>query len=66
MAEHTECLQRFYKDSGIIFHFVDMNDIAKFKSLINENTKMVWIETPTNPLMKLADIEEIGKITKSK
>ncbi len=57
---------RIYKDSGIKFHFVDMNDIAKFESLINENTKLVWVETPTNPLMKLADIAEISKITKAK
>ena len=57
---------KLYKDSGIKFHFVDMNDIEKFKSLINENTKLVWVETPTNPLMKLADIQEISKITKSK
>ena len=55
---------RIYKDSGIKFHFVDMNDIEKFKTLINKNTKLVWVETPTNPLMKLADIEEIAKITK--
>lgn len=54
---------RIYKDSGIKFHFVDMNDLEKFKSLINENTKLVWVETPTNPLMKLADIEAIAKIT---
>ena len=57
---------RIYKDSGIVFHFVDMNDIEKFKSLINDKTKLVWVETPTNPLMKLADIEAIGKITKEK
>ncbi|WP_293891950.1 cystathionine gamma-synthase [Flavobacterium sp.] len=57
---------RIYKDSGLKFHFVDMNDIAKFNSLINENTKLVWVETPTNPLMKLADIQEIAKITKAK
>ena len=56
---------RLYKDSGIKFHFVDMNDMANFKSLINENTKLVWAETPTNPLMKLADIAEIAKITKA-
>lgn len=56
---------RIYKDSGIKFHFVDMNDLEHFKSLINENTKLVWVETPTNPLMKLADIEEIAKITKA-
>jgi cystathionine beta-lyase/cystathionine gamma-synthase len=55
---------RIYKDSGIVFHFVDMNDFTKFKSLINKNTKLVWVETPTNPLMKLADIAEIAKITK--
>ena len=55
---------RLYKDSGIIFHFVDMNDLEKFQSLINGNTKLVWVETPTNPLMKLADIAEIAKITK--
>jgi cystathionine beta-lyase/cystathionine gamma-synthase len=57
---------RLYKDSGIKFHFVDMNDMAKFQSLINGNTKLVWVETPTNPLMKLADIQEIAKITKTR
>lgn len=55
---------RLYKDSGIKFHFVDMNDLDGFQKLINENTKLVWVETPTNPLMKLADIAEIAKITK--
>ena len=55
---------RLYKDSGIKFHFVDMNYLDKFQSLINENTKLVWVETPTNPLMKLADIAAIAQITK--
>jgi cystathionine beta-lyase/cystathionine gamma-synthase len=55
---------RLYKDSGIKFHFVDMNDLEQFQSLINENTKLVWVETPTNPLMKLADIAAIAQITK--
>jgi cystathionine beta-lyase/cystathionine gamma-synthase len=55
---------RLYKDSGIKFHFVDMNDLEKFQSLINENTKLVWVETPTNPLMKLVDIAAIAQITK--
>ena len=55
---------RLYKESGIKFHFVDMNDLEGFQKLINENTKLVWVETPTNPLMKLADIAEIAKITK--
>ncbi|KIX20649.1 cystathionine gamma-synthase [Flavobacterium sp. 316] len=55
---------RIYQDFGIKFHFVDMTDLQKLESLINENTKLVWVETPTNPLMKLADIAEISKITK--
>lgn len=55
---------RIYKESGIKFHFVDMTDLDKLQSHINENTKLVWVETPTNPLMKLADIQEIAKITK--
>lgn len=54
---------RIYKNSGIIFHFVDMMDLTKFEILINKNTKLVWVETPTNPLMKLADIAAIAKIT---
>ena len=57
---------KIYKDSGIKFHFINMNDIAKFESLINENTKLVWVETPTNPLMKVVDIAAIAKITKAK
>jgi cystathionine beta-lyase/cystathionine gamma-synthase len=56
---------RIYQDFGIKFHFVDMTDLDAFEALINENTKLVWVETPTNPLMKLADIAEIAKITKA-
>ncbi len=55
---------RIYKDSGIKFHFIDLTDLPKLESLISENTKLVWVETPTNPLMKLADIAEIAKVTK--
>lgn len=55
---------RIYQEYGIKFHFIDMTDYAAFQAAINENTKLVWVETPTNPLMKLADIAEIAKITK--
>src|SRR3970040_149297 len=57
---------KIYKDSGIKFHFVDMYDLDNFQSFINENTRLVWLETPTNPLIKLADIAAIAKITKAK
>ncbi|WP_353150931.1 cystathionine gamma-synthase [Flavobacterium sp.] len=55
---------RIYQEFGIKFHFIEMTNLEKFQSLINENTKLVWVETPTNPLMKLADIAEIAKISK--
>lgn len=54
---------RIYSEFGIKFHFVDMTNLSALEALINENTKLVWVETPTNPLMKLADISEIAKIT---
>ncbi len=54
---------RIYQEFGIKFHFIDMTNLEKLQSLINENTKLIWAETPTNPLMKLADIAEIAKIT---
>ncbi len=57
---------RIYEAFGIKFNFVDMTNLPALNSLITEKTKLVWIETPTNPLMKLADIAEISKITKSK
>jgi len=57
---------RIYKDSGLVFHFVDMTDMAAFQAKITDKTRLVWVETPTNPLMKLADIEAIAQITQAK
>ncbi|OYU84064.1 MAG: cystathionine gamma-synthase [Flavobacterium sp. BFFFF2] len=57
---------KIYKDSGLVFHFVDMTDLAVFQAKITDKTRLVWIETPTNPLMKLADIEAIAQITQAK
>jgi cystathionine gamma-lyase len=41
---------------GIVFHFVDMHDLDLVQKTINEKTRMIWIETPTNPMMKIIDI----------
>jgi cystathionine gamma-lyase len=43
---------------GITFHFVDMHDFDAMEKAINSNTKMIWVETPTNPMMKIIDIEK--------
>ncbi|MBF0619995.1 MAG: cystathionine gamma-synthase [Candidatus Omnitrophica bacterium] len=56
--------EKVYKKFGITPTFVDFDDLAAFKKAIQPNTKMVWIETPTNPLLKLIDIQALAKITK--
>lgn len=50
---------------GIRFHFVEMTDFDQVEAHINENTAMLWAETPTNPLLKIIDIEAIAKIAKA-
>lgn len=57
---------RLFQKYGLKFQFVDMNEIANVVDAISENTKLIWIETPTNPLMKIADVEEITKAVKTK
>lgn len=54
-----------YSKYGIKFHFVDMNDPETINECINENTKMVWLETPTNPLLNIIDIKAIAEIAQS-
>ncbi len=51
--------------SGIQFDAVDMTDLEALKASLNPKTKMVWLETPTNPMLKVADIEAVGKIIKA-
>lgn len=48
----TKVFQRF----GLVFHFVDMHNPDEVKARINEKTKMLWLETPTNPMMRIIDI----------
>ena len=51
---------------GIKFHYVDMFDTGNISKVINERTKLLWVETPTNPLMNIVDIEAVSKIAKEK
>jgi cystathionine beta-lyase len=48
---------KIFAQYGIKFHFVDMSDEAAVRAVMNKNTKMVWVETPTNPLLRIIDIE---------
>ena len=55
---------KIFEGLGIKFHFVGMNDLAAVKEKINDNTKLIWVETPTNPMMNIIDIEAVSKIAK--
>ncbi len=52
------------RSAGLDFSFVDMTDAAAFEAAIKPETKLVWIETPTNPLLKIVDIAAITAIAK--
>lgn len=54
-----------FEKFGIIFHFVDMQDLSRVKEVINDNTKLIWAETPSNPMMNVADIKALSSIVKS-
>ncbi|MFN8672983.1 MAG: cystathionine gamma-synthase [Candidatus Sericytochromatia bacterium] len=58
--------QKVLANFGISFSFVNMNDENNIREAIKDNTKLFWVETPTNPLLKLCDIELISKIAKEK
>ena len=52
------------RSAGLDFSWVDLSDAAAFEAAIRPETKLVWIETPTNPLLKLVDIEQIASIAR--
>tara|TARA_B100001059_G_C17824507_1_gene580516 strand:+ start:61 stop:1200 length:1140 start_codon:yes stop_codon:yes gene_type:complete len=54
-----------FEKYGITFHFVDMLDIENISKVVNNQTKLIWVETPTNPMMNIIDIEAVSKIAKS-
>jgi cystathionine beta-lyase/cystathionine gamma-synthase len=57
-------LTKVYARFGIKVNFVSMAQAGDIEAAINANTKMVWVETPTNPLMNIVDIEAISTIAK--
>ena len=55
---------KIFEKYGLIFHFTEMHDLSKIENLVNKNTKMIWVETPTNPMMNIVDIEGLSNISK--
>lgn len=57
---------KIIRKNGIDFSFIDLTDLTNLEKHVTEKTKMIWIETPTNPMLKLVDIEAVCKFAKAK
>jgi cystathionine gamma-lyase/cystathionine beta-lyase len=55
---------KIFEPYGIKFHFINMTNAENIRKYITEKTKLIWIETPTNPTMQIVDIEACSKIAK--
>src|SRR5258706_11339834 len=55
---------KVFEKFGIKFHYIDMHNADNIKKYVNANTKLIWLETPTNPLMNICDIAAISSIAK--
>lgn len=55
---------KIFANYGIKFHFIDLHDPNNIEQYVNKNTRLLWLETPTNPTMQIIDIEDCAKIAK--
>lgn len=55
---------KIFEGFGVKFHFVDMSDLHNVEAKVNANTKLIWAETPTNPLLRIIDIAGLAAIAK--
>jgi cystathionine beta-lyase/cystathionine gamma-synthase len=56
---------KIYEKFGIKFHYVNMQDAENIRDYINDKTQLIWVETPTNPLMNITDIAAVASISKA-
>jgi cystathionine gamma-lyase len=54
------------RSAGLDFSFVDLDDMAAVKAAVRPNTRMIWLETPTNPMLKLADIAKLARFARQR
>eukprot|EP00667_Euglena_gracilis_P011043 EG_transcript_11253 len=53
---------KIFSKFGLTFHYVDMTDLSQVEAKVNPNTRLIWTETPTNPLMNISDIRAIADV----
>mgnify|MGYP001235702568 FL=1 len=57
---------KIFKDFGLKFHFVSMYDTKNISNVLNHKTRLIWIETPTNPMMNIIDIKSVVDLVKDR
>ena len=57
---------KIFKDFGLKFHFVSMYNTKNISNVLNHKTRLIWIETPTNPMMNIIDIKSVVDLVKGK
>ena len=57
---------KIFEDFGLKFHFVGMSDPQNIAQAVNDKTKLIWVETPTNPMMNVIDIQAVAELANSK
>ena len=55
---------KIFQDFGIKFHFIGMQNASNIEAYININTKLIWVETPTNPMMNIIDVKAVSSLAK--
>jgi len=59
-------MKRIFEPLGLVFKFIDIEEVGQIGQLISARTRLVWLETPTNPLLKIIDIEDVTRICKDR
>ena len=57
---------KIFEKYGLKFHFINMQDANEVSRYVNQNTRLIWTETPTNPMMNITDIEAVATVSKGK
>lgn len=57
---------KIYEKFGLKFHFVDMQEVQNIAAVMTEKTKLIWVETPTNPMLNIIDIEAVAQLANQK
>lgn len=59
-------MTKVFAKYGIGFHFTGFDDLSSLEALVNEKTRMIWIETPTNPMLRIIDIQKVAEWARAK